>query len=107
MCKEENFSHLIEDILKKALKKESLKEAVEITCKCITKYYTHTQIVFAEKLGKRVSYIVGAGEETYNPSRTVILDEKYCIIMQNFSNISFEEEDILVSLFKVILAVKK
>lgn len=103
MCKKEKFSCFIESTLQETLKTKSLKEAAEIACKCIAKYYQYTHIDFAETLGKRVSYIVGAGEETYNPSKTIAINEKYCIIIENFSEISVEEEESLVELFKRII----
>lgn len=103
MCKKEKFSSFIESTLQETLKTKSLKEAAETACKYIAKYYECTHISFAEILGKRVSYIVGAGEETYNASITLAINEKYCIILQNFSKISIEEEKSLVELFKRII----
>lgn len=101
------FSNLIKTILEKIIKKESLKEVLSIACRYISEYYPGIQISFTEIFGKRVSYIAGAGKETYNSCKKIMVDENHALLIQNSSKMNLNEEDAIVSLFKIILIIKE
>lgn len=101
------FSNMIKNILEKIANKESLKESLSIACRYISEYYPGIQISFTEIFGKRVSYIAGAGKETYKSCKKIMVDENHALLIQNPSKISLDEEDAITALFKIILVMKQ
>ncbi|MCY6485106.1 hypothetical protein OW763_12235 [Clostridium aestuarii] len=107
MCKKQEFYRFIENTSKRAIENESLKSALQIVCNSIVDYYPGTQISFAENIGKRISYILGAGKELFKPSEIIRINERYVLVMQNFNNVSDYEKNAIGALFKNIASMEK
>lgn len=101
------FKKFIENNLKKVLEAENLEDIFKILCENATKLYIGTQVVFAQKFTKRIEYVIGAGTETFMPQEKIELDDRYVVFLQSFENVSSYEKDILVSLFKLAVVIKK
>lgn len=101
------FKKFVESNLKEAFKQMNLKDAFKMLCENTAEFYSGTQVVFAERFTKRIEYIIGAGTETFMPQEKIELDERYVVFLQSFENVSAYEKDVLVSLFKLVVAVKR
>lgn len=103
----DNLKVLLTQCIKEALDAPSLKDALQNTANAIIMYYPNTKIWFAQSFGKRWSYIAGAGEETYIKPEQVVYLKDYSVFLQNFKDISKDEESILIDLFRLITVIKQ
>lgn len=108
MCtyKEETYKIWLEYTLRIVMKQKEFKEALEKLCQAIATYYPHIKIWFAEKFGKRWSYITGAGMESFMQSEEVLITSKYGMFLQNADKIPCEEKDCIIAIIKIICAIK-
>ncbi|OFI05897.1 hypothetical protein CLOACE_14420 [Clostridium acetireducens DSM 10703] len=102
----ENFSEFLEGTLKKTLSGVDLKDSLDILGESILSYYKDIQVSFAKSFGRRLCYITGAGEELYEPNDKIQVLDGYFILIQNSSVIPELEKEIIISLVKLIIAVK-
>jgi hypothetical protein len=102
----EDFKIWLEEILKVAMKEKRLEDSLEKLCNDIINYYPDIKIWFAEKLGKRWSYITGAGMESFMQSEKVSITSKYGVFLQNADKISCEEKESIFALMKIICTIK-
>ncbi|MGM0609118.1 MAG: hypothetical protein ACQESP_11970 [Candidatus Muiribacteriota bacterium] len=103
---QEKFKKWLEKGAAEALKEKKIKKALEIISAKFIEYFPNSKIWFAEKLGKRVSYITGAGKEKYLKARQIPLENDYIIFIQN-KNLSSQEEKILEDCVEIITYLKE
>ncbi|QZY56498.1 hypothetical protein [Crassaminicella profunda] len=101
-----DFKIWVEDTLQSALREKEFQKALEKLCGSIIIYYPDIKIWFAEKFGKRWSYIIGAGKESFTQSEKVLLTSNYGVFLQNTDKISCEEKDCIIALMKIICTIK-
>jgi hypothetical protein len=105
MSEQNLFSAWIRKTAEKSLKAESLSEALQIVSKHVIDRYQQSKIWFAETLGKRQSFLEGAGEETFFPPEKIILSDKYTVFLQNLVLVNKREKDALIALFKLVILI--
>lgn len=103
---QEKFKKWLEKGIPEALKENKLKKALEVISAKFIEYFPNSKIWFAEKLGKRVSYITGAGKEKYLKARQIPLENDYIIFIEN-KNLSSQEEKILEDCVEIITYLKE
>lgn len=103
---QKKFKKWLEKGLAEVLKENKLKNALEIMSVKFIEYFPESKIWFAEKLGKRVSYITGAGKEKYLKARQIPLDNGYLIFIEN-KNLDPQEENTLKACVEIITYLKE
>ncbi|MFA6807711.1 MAG: hypothetical protein WCR27_01835 [Eubacteriales bacterium] len=101
--KKEDLEIFIKNTTKKALEIKNFDQAMKYALKTTTDYYTDTQMSFAEKRGKRISFISGYGKESFKPVEINTLVDKYVLLLQNIDNVNKDEKEKVVNMFKLIV----
>ena len=99
------FRELIKDLLLRSLSAGDLSRALDAVSESVTTFYPDVKIWFAETLGRRQSFLSGAGKESFLPPERTQLSDRYAVFMQNAQNVPPEEKEILLSIFKIITAI--
>ncbi|HHU69941.1 MAG TPA: hypothetical protein GXZ31_06545 [Thermoanaerobacterales bacterium] len=98
-----DLKKIIKDSLEAALKVASLREALEIVSESVIEYYPDKKIWFTKCFGKREEFIAGAGKDSFLPPEKIQLTDKYSVFLQNFSDLSYEEKETIISGCKLLI----
>lgn len=88
--------------LKSILQEKDLHKAFKITAEFLTSCCPNTKIWFAEKLGKRWSYIIGSGEELFTETEIIPIIDNYAIFVENYNSLNNEEKQLIDTIIKSI-----
>lgn len=105
MFKNESFSDFIEYASNEIIKIDNIEEAFNKLSYIITKYYRNSSIRFAEKFGKRMSYIAGSGNKMFIEAEKIKLSDKYFVFLENFTFNSEKEKDNFILLLKKVTSI--
>lgn len=83
---------------------QTLKQFFEILCKRYVNYFPKRKIYISEILGKRISYLTGAGKELYVKAVKIPLTDNYLLFIENHQEIPSSE---IKKLKKFILSIMK
>ena len=101
----ERFEKFLDSALIKVLKAEGLKNSLEKIALVYNEFFPESKIWFAEKLGKRVSYITGAGQESFLKAREFELKDRYLLYLENIE-LSENEREAFINLVNLIIYLK-
>ncbi|MFW5786921.1 MAG: hypothetical protein ACOC21_01385 [Halanaerobiales bacterium] len=101
----DKFKDWIEKAARGALSTENLKEGLDFIVSQFVKKFPGSKIYFAEKLGKRISYISGAGRENYLEAEEIDAGNDYFVYLENIE-LNEREKEILISLIKLVVYIK-
>ena len=101
----EKFVKFLDSALMKVLKAEGLRNSMEKIALVFSEFFPESKIWFAEKLGKRVSYITGAGKESFLQAREFELKDKYLLYLENIE-LTVEEREAFIDLVNLIIFIK-
>lgn len=107
MSSKKSWQSWLKRSLEKALAAESLQLALNSLANSIVKKYPQIQIWFAERLGRRHSFLTGAGKESYREPEKIELAGRYVLFLQNFSSLTEEEKNSIVALCRLVVALKQ
>ena len=99
------FEKFLDSALLKVLKAEGLRNSLEKIALVFSEFFPESKIWFAEKLGKRVSYITGAGEESFLEAGEFELKEKYLLYLENIE-LTIDEREALIDFINLIIYIK-
>ncbi len=105
-CKQQAFNAWLENSLQVVLCAKDGVEALNMAAQSVVAYYPGTKIWFFQQFGKRLSYITGAGQESFCESEQIGLSGNYGVFLQNFPNVDDAEKDILISFLKITAALR-
>lgn len=100
-----NFRRLLKNILSQIVIYEDLKSSLKVVAESVCAYYPDSKIWFTENFGKRHSYIVGAGKETYKPVQKLEYANNYTAFLQNLSGLNSEEKSILADVLNIVTII--
>ena len=101
----EKFANFLDSVLMKVLKAEGLRNSMEKIALVFSEFFPESKIWFAEKLGKRISYITGADKESFLKAREFELKEKYLLYLENIA-LTVEEREAFIDLVNLIIFIK-
>ncbi len=80
-----------------------LNDSLRLLATKISKYYPGIKIWFTQKLGKRESYIAGAGQEQYIAPQKYKLNSKYNVFLQD-NNLKKEDKEKIIEICRIIIS---
>ncbi|MFW6380996.1 MAG: hypothetical protein ACOCZ3_00505 [Bacillota bacterium] len=93
------------NLLNNCLEVEELPGAFRKIARRVVEDYPETRVWFARQLGKRRSYIVGAGQESYrSPSEYELLDD-YWLFIQHQRQLPSRYRQLLVACCRVVIGI--
>lgn len=102
-----SWSRWLRETVQRCLAARDLTMALKSLAQSITSYYPHTKVWFAQRFGKRYSFLAGAGQEFYLPAEKIEFDPDYSLFWQIQDEITPEEREILIAVCKIVIAIYK
>lgn len=83
--KDNKLKNFFTDVQKKITEEDqqTLKQIFKTLCKRYVDYFPERKIYIAEKLGKRISYLTGAGKELYVKTVKIPLTDNYLLFIES------------------------
>lgn len=102
----DKFKEFLNNIFLKAFKVQELRDSLDKISLVFNDFFPEAKIYFAKKLGKRVSYITGAGPENCLKSRKFKLKDNYLLYLENIE-LGEEEKGAFLDFLKLIIYLKE
>jgi len=80
------------------------RNLLQILCRVYTEHFPGRKIYIAVKLGKRLSYLTGAGKELYLEPEVIEIQDKYVVFIETKSGLLRGEKEEIATLFSSVLA---
>lgn len=93
--------------LERVLRAENLKEALQGAAESYIQCFPKRKFWIAEKLGKRVSYLTGAGRELYLQPEKIDCGRKYTAFIQSRTGLTAEEKKVICSIITLAITLHK
>ncbi|AZO94665.1 hypothetical protein [Halocella sp. SP3-1] len=85
---------------------QTLKQIFKTLCKKYVDYFPKRKIYIAEMLGKRISYLTGAGKELYVKAVKIPLTDNYLLFIESHQELPSSEIKSLEEFMLSILEIK-
>jgi len=99
------FEEFLDSALLKVLETGGLESSLDKIALVFSEFFPDSKIWFAEKLGKRVSYITGAGQESFLEAREFELKKNYLLYLENIE-LTGEEREAFIDFINLIIYIK-
>ena len=100
-----DFAKFLDEVLIKSLEFEGLENSFKKIALVFSEFFPDSKIWFAEKLGKRVSYLTGAGQESFLKAKEFQLRDSYLLYIENIE-LNEEEKKIFIDFINLIIYLR-
>lgn len=100
-----DFDKFLNEVLIKVLEVQGLENSFTKIALSFSEFFPDSKIWFAEKLGKRVSYLTGAGQESFLKAKEFKLRANYLLYIENIE-LSEEEKNMFIDFINLIIYLR-